>query len=190
MFCTVRTAVRVLLVVVSLATTAPAHAEVGVGFFAQATRYADQPNRNFGVALELAGRPDTGAEWQYFAEVAIAAVSFGSDFTDGVAGTMVRGGLGLRYRARRFSIADVDFDLGFEGVAAVQDIEWSRGGRDVRPELAAGFAWSFTARAITFRTSVRAFFTSAPTSPLACRGPCMTDDAIASGYMLVTGFAW
>jgi len=178
---------RSLLVLVLLAGVASA--DVGVGLVAQATRYDDQPNHNIGAAVELAIDRRT---WQYLVELSIAGVSFGGDFGDGIAGTMYRGGVGVRHIARRFSVQDrLVFELGFEAIAALQDIEWSSGERDLRPELDAGFSWNFVvARGLAFRTSVRTFFTASPTSTMACRGRCPRRDEIASGYMVVTGVVW
>ncbi len=177
---------RALVVLVALSGTASA--DVAVDFLGQATRYGGQPNRNFGASVELSL---DRARWQYFTELGMAGVSFGPDFADGYAGTMVRAGVGARYVARRFAIARMSFDLGFEAVAALQDIEWENGERDTRPELGAGFSWTFVfPNRIGVRTSVRAFVTPAPTSELACRGPCPTTDDLTSGYMLLTGVAW
>lgn len=178
---------RSLLVLALLARVASA--DIGVGLAAQATRYDDRPNRNVGAAVELS--LDRG-RWQYLVEASILGVSFGDDWADGLAGTMYRGGAGVRYIARQFTVQDrVGFDLGFEAIAAVQDIEWQDGERDVRPELDAGFTWNIVyGRALTFRTSVRAFFTPSPTSVLACRGRCPEQDKITSGYMVVTGVVW
>ena len=184
----VRTDVRSLLVLVMLAGSASA--DVGVGLMAQATRYDGQPNGNVGAAFEVS--LDRG-RMQYLTELSIAGVSFGDDFFDGLAGTMYRGGVGVRYLAREFTVRDaVGFTLGFEGIAAMQDIEWRNGDRDVRPELDVGFAWNINyGRKLTWRTSVRAFFTSSPTSAMACRGSCPpSTDAITSGYMVVTGATW
>ena len=178
---------RSLLVVMLLAGSASA--DIGVGLVAQATRYDDQPNRNIGANVELS--LDRG-RWQYLVEGTIAGVSFGDDFTDGIAGRMYRGGAGIRHIARRFSVQDkLDFELGFEAIVALQDIEWQNGERDVRPELDAGFSWNFVYfRTIAFRTSIRAFFTPSPTSVMACRGSCPKHDEITSGYMVVTGLSW
>jgi len=183
----VRTLVRSLLVLVFLARAVSA--DVGAGLVAQATRYDDRPNRNIGAAVELSL---DRARWQYLAELAIAGASFGPDFADGVAGTMYRGGVGVRHIARRFSVQDrLDFELGFEALVALQDIEWSSGERDVRPELDAGFSWNFVFfRKIAYRTSIRAFFTPSPSSTIACRGSCPKRDEITSGYMIVTGLVW
>ena len=184
---TPRKRVRPFFAGLLLVMAAPASADVGVGFFGQATRYADQPNRNLGAAAELS--LDRGRT-EYFTELSIAAVSFGRDFMDGVSGTQYRGGVGVRHIARRISKSHLDVDLAFEGIVALQDIEWSDGSREVRPELDAGFQWRFTWRDKSMRISLRAFFTPSPTSTLACRGPCTSDDAITSGYMTVMGFGW
>jgi hypothetical protein len=182
---------RTLLIAMLL--TGHASADVGVGLFAQATRYADQPNGNIGAAAELS--IDRG-RFQYLAELAIAGVSFGDgSWADGLAGTMYRGAVGVRYRARRFSLPVLDIDLGFEAIAAMQDIEWSdrdaMTARTVRPELDLGWAWNFVYdHKIGFRTSLRAFFVPSPTQPIACRGTCPTNDAITSGFMVVTGVTW
>jgi hypothetical protein len=53
--------------------------------------------------------------------LAIAGVSFGhGSWADGLAGTMLRRGVGVRYAARRFSLPEIDFDLGFEAIGAMQ----------------------------------------------------------------------
>ena len=183
---------RPLLVLVLLAGSA--HADVGAGLFAQATRYDGQPNHNVGAAVELS---IDRAKWQYLIELSIAGVAIGGeDFFDDLAGTMYRGGAGVRYLARRFTVEDaVTFELGFEGIAAMQDVEWRSGERDVRPELDVGFTWNIHygpyGKSIVFRTSVRAFFTTSPKATMACRGPCPTSrDAITSGYGIVTGLSW
>lgn len=177
---------RALVVIALLAGSASA--DVGVGLVAQATRYDDQPNRNIGASVELS--IDRG-RWQYLVEGAVAGVSFGDTFADGIAGTMYRAGVGVRYLARRFSVNKLDFELGFEAILAGQNIEWRNGERDVRPELDAGFSWNFVyRRTIGFRTSIRAFFTPSPANVMTCRGSCPKHDEITSGYMLVTGLAW
>ena len=180
---------RSLVVLVLLAGAASA--DVGVGLFGQATRYDAQPMASGGLSFEVS--LDRG-RWQYLTELSIAAVSLGdADFPDNIVGTQYRGGAGVRYLARKFSIADaVAFELGFEGIVAMQDIEWRNGDRDVRPELDIGFAWNIHyGETVTSRWSVRAFFAPAPASAMACRGSCpATADAITSGYMLVMGLTW
>jgi hypothetical protein len=184
--------VRSLLVLVLLAGSASA--DVGAGLFAQATRYDGQANHNVGAAVELS---IDRAKWQYLIELSVAGVALGDgSFFDNIAGTMYRGGAGVRYLARRFTVKDaMSLELGFEAIAAMQDVEWRSGERDVRPELDVGFTWNIHygpyGKAIVFRTSVRAFFTSSPTATIACRGPCPTSrDAITSGYGIVTGLSW
>lgn len=181
-----------LLLLVLLAGTA--RADVGAGLFAQATRYDGQPNHNVGASVELS---IDRARWQYLIELAVAGVAIGDgDFFADLAGTMYRGGAGVRYLARQFTFEDaVTFELGFEAIAALQDIEWRSGERDVRPELDVGFTWNFHygayGKSVVFRTSIRAFFTTSPTAAIACRGPCPTSrDALTSGYGIVTGLAW
>lgn len=192
---TVRIVVRYVIALASLCGTlvlcgtvlcGTARADIAVNFLAQGIHYGDQAERNMGASVELSIDRD---QWQYFTELGIAAASFGGDFVMGTTGTMFRGGLGMRYRARRYAVARMNFDLGFEAVAAMQDIEWGDGERDVRPELAGGFAWTFDFRKVAFRTSVRVFMTPTPKSDAACRGMC-THDEISSGFMLLTGLAW
>lgn len=184
----VRTYVRSLLVLVMLAGSASA--DVGFGLFGQATRYDGQPLGTGGLTFEAS--LDRG-RWQYLTEVSIAAVNIGDDsFPENIVGTQYRGGVGVRYLARKFMVENaVGFELGFEGIVAAQDIEWSNGDRDVRPELDVGFAWNIHyGDTVTSRWSVRAFFAPAPTSTMACRGSCPPTDAITSGYMLVMGLTW
>ena len=164
-----------------------AELDLGAGLFAQATRYANQPNSNVGAAVELTIDLD---RWQYFAELAMASVRLGEN-ADQFAGTMYRAGIGVRHIARRFSMPRLDFELGFEALAVIQDIDWKTGEGEARPEFDVGFSWNFVFfRKVGFRTSVRAFFTPAPASEAACRGPCMTTEEITSGYMIVTGLVW
>src|SRR6185436_2356316 len=167
---------RPLLVLIALA--GPARADIAVDFMAQGTRSVNQPARTLGASVELSiDRP----QWQYFTELGIGAVSFGDEYIEGATGTMFRGGIGMRYLARRFSIARMDWDLGFEAVAAMQEIEWGDGNREWRPELSGGFAWSFGFfQKIAFRTSMRVFFAPTPTSEVVCRGPCPSQE-IKSG---------
>jgi hypothetical protein len=177
---------RSLLVVVLLARAASA--DVGVGLFGQTSRYGEQPNRNVGIGAQLS--IDRG-RLEYLAEAALSSVSFGDDFIDGVEGTMFRGGAGVRYIARRWKLPRFDFDLGFEAIAALQDIELGDGDRIVRPEFDAGFAWHFVwEHRRGGLLAVRAFFVPSPTEAVACRGPCPTNDTVTSGYMIFAAATW
>jgi len=162
----------------------------GVSFVAQAARYADQPNRNMGVGIEFSV---DYKRWQYLFEGTVAGVSFGKDFGDGLEGTMYRGGLGVRYIARKFHVRNFDTELGFELIAAVQNIEWEDDDNDVRPELGLGFSWNFIFfETIGFRTSLRVAWTRTPgVGTMTCPGSMACgDDRITAGFMLVTGLTW
>lgn len=176
------TAVIALLLGAGTAT-----AGVGAGFIAQATRYGDQPNRNLGATLELS--LDRGA-WQHFTELGVLAFSLGDDVIDGHAGTLWRGGLGTRFLAHRVRMPRMDLVQGFEVLAAVQYVELATGSATTRPELAAGWVWSFEHAKIAYRTSIRAFVVPAPSRMVTCRGECEGHGVSTSGFMVVTGLAW
>jgi hypothetical protein len=164
-----------------------ASAGVGVGFIAQATRYGDQPNRNLGATLELS--LDRGA-WQHFTELGVLAFSLGNEVIDGHAGTLWRGGLGTRFLAHRVRMPRMDLVQGFEVLATAQHLQFPSGTGTTRPELAAGWMWSFAHARIAFRTSVRVFMVPSPSRTVSCRGACPGHDVATSGFMVVTGLAW
>jgi hypothetical protein len=169
--------------------TAPSRS-ISVGFVAQATRLAEQPNRNLGASVELAlGR----GRWQYFGEVGVLAVSIGEEVIRDHEGYMLRGGAGVRWLARTFRAGRGGLDLGLEAVAAVEDIRWTRGGHLLRPELGVGFCWDVRVPWFVSRTSIR--IVHAPRADAmdvpACRGSCAsTPSPSAAGFMVITGLAW
>jgi hypothetical protein len=177
----------VVAAVVVLASSArPAAAGVGVGVIGQVSRYADQPYDNSGPFLELSV---DRASTQYFVELAVMRASFAAPIDDAMT---LRGAVGIRYFARRFTIPGrANFGLGLEVLAGIQDRHWEDGRYETRPELAAGFQWTcWLGRNLTARVSMREFLVSAPTGMLVNQGDRPGPDRLTSGLMFVVGVAW